>query len=235
MRKLLWGSRNELLLRDTKESGLDLLIAEWRHPDLVQQLESLNINIRPEVTTKPVELPAQLVRSLDKRITLTNTLMTLREDYEMLCNVVHPSLGSFQLFSGRPGTDQTYSFNNIIVGKNRGRPKSKSEDPAIDEEISAYGIFINTISESMFIAVNVYISILEFMSAIGDDIALTANIEPLTLHKTWRYPKALKGVDCLCTWKEVGGCDHSWASQGPQLPANFDVDLHLQRRRPQFG
>ena len=152
-------------------------------------------------------------------------------NYELLCNIVHPSVGSFQLFSGRPETDLTHGFHNIFVGKNRGRPRIKFKDPSKGAEISAFGIFSNAISESMFIAGNVYISILEFMTAIGDDIALTANIEPLSFHKTWHYPKALKGAECLCTWKELGGCDHSWGVQGPQIKNDFDVDLRLLQKR----
>lgn len=227
LRKLLWKSRNELLLHDFKKTGLDASIAEWRHPELVRQLELLNIKVRREVTTEPNEGLVQLVRDIDRRITLTNTLTSFKKDYELLCNVVHPSMGSFQLFSGSPVTDQTHSFHHITVGKNRGRSKNQSGDPALGQALSAYGIFGNAISESMFIAVSVYISILEFMTAIGDDISLTANIESLSLHKTWRYPKALKGIDCLCTWKEVGGCDHSWGSQGPQIPNDFNVDMNL--------
>ena len=231
LRKLLWGSRNELKLHDFENKGLEISLAEWRHPELFDQLLKFNISVRQEASTKPSELPAQLVRVVDKKIILTNTLTSLKKDYELLCNIVHPSIGSFQLFSGRPGTDSTYSFHNIIVGKDRGKPITKAKDPTLSKEISSYGIFSNSISESMFIAGNVYISILELMTAIGDDIALTANIEPLSFLKTWRYPKALRGVECLCTWKQYGGCDHSWGVGGPQVPNSFDVDLRLTRKR----
>ena len=111
------------------------------------------------------------------------------------------------------------------MGKNRGRSRNKSDDPLIPEEISSYGIFCTAISESMVLASDIFVSILEYMTAIGDDIALTANIEPLSFHKTWRYPRAIKDIECLCTWKELGGCDHTWGVSGPQVPEKFELDL----------
>ena len=77
----------------------------------------------------------------------------------------------------------------------------------------------------MVLASDIFVSILEYMTAIGDDIALTANIEPLSFHKTWRYPRAIKDIECLCTWKELGGCDHTWGVSGPQVPEKFELDL----------
>ena len=225
LRGLLWGARNELKLHDIKRSGIDGTLAEWRHPDLFNLLKSFEIDYRLDVTNEPKKLPAQLVRELDERIVLSNNSMSLKTDYELLCNVVHPSLGSFQMFSRAPGTDATYGFHHVVIGKNISRVRNKSSNSLIDEEISSFGIFCNAISESMDIASNVYVSILEFMTAIGDDIALTANIESLSFHKTWRYPEALKDIECLCTWKELGGCDHSWGVSGPRIPSKFEIGL----------
>jgi len=225
LRRLLWSARNELKLHDIKSSGIDRTLAEWRHSDLFEKLKQFEIDFRREVTNEPGKSPSKLVRELDKRIELLNGSMTFRTNYELLCNVVHPSLGSFQLFSRTPGTDLTYGFHHIVVGKNRGRTRNRSNDPLVDEEVSSYGIFCTVISESMLIASNIFVSILEFMTAIGDDIALTANIEPLSFHKTWRYPRALKNIECLCTWKELGGCDHTWGASGPQTPDKFVLDL----------
>ena len=143
----------------------------------------------------------------------------------MLCNVVHPSLGSFQLFSGTPKSDGTYGFHHISIGKKKGRSRNESNDPLIPEEISSYGIFCTAISESMVLASEIFVSILEFMTAIGDDIALTAKIEPLSFHKTWRYPKVIEGIECLCTWKDSGGCDHTWGVSGPKVQEKFVLDL----------
>ena len=232
LRRLLWSARNELKLHDIKGRGIDRTLAEWRHPDLFNLLKSFEIDYRRDVTNEPDKQPAQLVRELDKRIVLLNNSMTLKTDYELLCNVVHPSLGSFQLFSTTPGTDSTYGFHHIVVGKNRRRTRNKSNDPLANEEISSFGIFCNAISESMVIASNVYVSILEFMTAIGDDIAITADIESLSFHRTWRYPKVLKDIECLCTWKALGGCDHSWGVSGPQFSDKFVLDLlHPNKKR----
>ena len=225
LRRLLWGARNELKLNDNdiKGSGIDETLAEWRHQDLFDVLKAFEIDYRHEVTNEPEKYPSQLVRELDKRVVLLNSSMTLKTDYELLCNVVHPSLGSFQLFSGSPVSDATYGFHYIVVGKNRGRTRDKSYDPLIAMGISSYGIFCTAISESMVIASNIFVSILEFMTAIGDDIALTANIEPLSFHKTWRYPKALKDIECQCTCKDLGGCDHTWGVSGPQVPSKLSA------------
>ena len=62
-------------------------------------MKSFDIDYRHEVTNEPGKQPAQLVRELDKRIVALNSSMSFKSDYELLCNVVHPSLGSFQLFS----------------------------------------------------------------------------------------------------------------------------------------
>ena len=83
----------------------------------------------------------------------------------------------------------------------------------------------------MVIASDAYVSVLEFMTAIGDDIALTANIEPLSFHRTWRYPKVLKDIECLCVWKDLDGCDHQWGVSGPQLQDKFEIDLRPQNNR----
>lgn len=225
LRRLLWGARNELKLNDNdiKGSGIDETLAEWRHQDLFDVVKAFEIDYRHEVTNEPEKYPSQLVRELDKRVVLLNSSMTLKTDYELLCNVVHPSLGSFQLFSGSPVADATYGFHYIVVGKNKGRTRNKSYDPLIARDISSYGIFCTAISESMVIASNIFVSILEFMTAIGDDIALTANIEPLSFHKTWRYPKALKDIECQCTCKDLGGCDHTWGVSGPQVPSKLSA------------
>ena len=231
LRRLLWSARNELKLHDIKGSGIDETIAEWRHQDLFKVLKKYEIDYRREVTNEPGKLPAELVRELDKRITLLNNSRTFKTDYELLCNIVHPSLGSFQLFSGSPNSDATYGFHHIVVGKGSGRTRNTSNDPLIDGEISSFGIFCNAISESMVIASDVFVSILEFMTAIGDDIALTANIEPLSFFKTWRYPKGLEDVECLCTWKDLDGCDHQWGVRGPQVPSKFEIDLRPANKR----
>ena len=225
LRRILWSARNELKLHDIKSSGIAKTLAEWRNPDLFDRLKSFDIDYRREVTNEPGKQPTQLVRELDKRIVSLDSSMSLKADYELLCNVVHPSLGSFQLFSGTPKSDSTYGFHHIVVGKNRGRSRNKSDDPLIPEEISSYGVFCTAISESMVLASDIFVSILEYMTAIGDDIALTANIEPLSFHKTWRYPRAIKDIECLCTWKELGGCDHTWGASGPQVPEKFELDL----------
>ena len=225
LRRLLWNARNELKLHDIKSSGIDGTLAEWRHQDLFELLEAHEIHFRREVTNEPSKQPVQLVRELDKQVVLSNTLMSVKTDYELLCNIVHPSLGSFQLFSGSPGTDATYGFHHIVVGKNKGRMKNRSNDPSVDGGVSSFGIFSTAISESMVIASQIYVSILEFLTAIGDDIALTAEIEPLSFHKTWRYPKRLSNIECLCVWKELGGCNHSWGAEGPQFLGNFSLDV----------
>jgi hypothetical protein len=231
LRRLLWSARNELKLHDIKGSGIDETIAEWRHQDLFDVLKAFKIDYRREVTNEPGKLPSVLVRELDKRVVLLNSSRTFRTDYELLCNIVHPSLGSFQLFSGSPISDATYGFHYISVGKNRGRKRAISNDPSSSDEVSSYGVFCTAISESMVIASEIFVSILEFLTAIGDDIALTANIEPLSLHRTWRYPKVLKDVECLCTWKDLDGCDHQWGVSGPQVPTKFDIDLRPANKR----
>ena len=225
LRRLLWGARNELVLNDIKSSGIDATLAEWRNLKLFDALNSYEINYRTEITNEPGERLFPLVRDLDKKIILSNCYITLKTGYELLCNVVHPSLGSFQLFSGQTGTDATYSYNHIVVGRGRGRIRSKSTDPLTNGEISSFGIFCNAISESMAIASSAYVSILEFMTAIGDDIALTANIELLSFFKTWRYPKQLEDIECFCAWKNLDGCDHQWGVSGPQLRNKFEIDL----------
>jgi hypothetical protein len=225
LRRLLWNARNELVFNDIKSSGVDATLAEWRNPKLFDALKLFEINYRVEITNEPGERLSQLVRDLDKKIILSNCYITLKTGYELLCNVVHPSLGSFQLFSGQTGTDPTYSYHHIVVGRGRGRIRNKSTDPLTNGEISSFGIFCNAISESMAIASSAYVSILEFMTAIGDDIALTANIEPLSFFKTWRYPKQLEDIECLCSWKNLDGCDHQWGVSGPQLRNKFEIDL----------
>ena len=231
LRRLLWNARNELVLKDIKNSGVDATLAEWRNPKLFEVLKSFEINHRVEITNEPGERPLQLVRDLDKKIILSNCYITLKTGYELLCNVVHPSLGSFQLFSGQTGTDTTYGYHHIVVGRGRGRTTRRSTDPLVNGEISSYGIFCNSISESMVIATSAYVSILEFMTAIGDDIALTANIEPLSFFKTWRYPKQLEDIECLCAWKSLDGCDHQWGVSGPQLRNKFEIDLGPPNRK----
>jgi hypothetical protein len=233
LRRLLWSARNELKLHDNdiKGSGIGETIAEWRHQDLFDVLKTFEIDFRREVTNEPSKLPAVLVRELDKRVALLNSSRTFKTDYELLCNIVHPSLGSFQLFSGSPISDATYGFHYIEIGKNRSRKRINPNDLSSSDEISSYGVFCTAISESMVIASEIFVSILEFLTAIGDDIALTANIEPLSLHRTWRYPKVLKDVECLCTWKDLDGCDHQWGVRGPQVPSKFEIDLRPANKR----
>lgn len=228
-RRLLWSSRNELKLHDIKKSGIDETLAEWRHQDLFDQLKAFDIGFRREVTNEPKKTPVPLVRELNELIVLSNTFMTLKADYELLCNVVHPSLGSFQLFSGSPLSDKTYGFHHIVVGKNKGRLRNRSTNSASFDEISSFGIFCTAISESMVIASSIFLSVLEFLTAIGDDIALTASIEQFSFHKTWRYPKALGGIDCLCTCRNFGGCEHTWGTDGPRIPTEFRIDLQISK------
>lgn len=231
LRRIVWNGRNELLLNDSgKIEGFVESLTEWRHPDLSADLAKFNISIRSELTAK-VENPTKLVRELSKSIILANASATLIHDYELLCNIVHPSLGSFQLFSSTPLAHFSYGWSLTKVGLGTGSPRIKSRNPLFDGNISPNGIFANSISEAMFIASNIELTVLSWLVAIGDDISLTAGVESVTNYKTWRYPKVLTDIECLCTWNELGGCDHSWGVEGPQIPQNFKFDLSLKLKR----
>lgn len=236
LREFLWKSRFELSLNDSHKTGLENRLAEWRHPSWLKLLDDFNIKYRKEITAKPKDVHgapmSPLVRNLSNATTLKNSKESLMSDYELLCNVVHPSIGSFFLYSTSPVSDPLYGFSYTEVGRDRGGRWLGRERQGSGRELSPNEITGSAISESMYVVGHVFIEILDWLTAIGDDMALTAGIEKLSLHRTWRYPNQVSEVECLCVWSQLAGkCVHVWGSIGPQMKREFEVDVRLSGKR----
>lgn len=236
LRDFLWKSRLELSLNDSKKVGLDYRLAEWRHSSWSKLLDHFNLSYRQEITAIPKDVHgetlSQLVRNLSKATQIKCSKETLMSHYELLCNVVHPSIGSFFLHSTSPVSDSLYGFSYTEVGRDRGGRRIGKVNQEDNRELSPYEITGNAISESMYVVGNVFTEILDWLTAISDDMALTAGIEKLTLHRTWRYPNQISEAECLCVWNQLAGeCIHLWGSDGPKIKREFEVDLKFSGQR----
>ena len=226
LREILRASRFELHLNDSrKDPDFSLRLTEWRNPALFPILEQRRIKFRTEVESKPPRTLVDLVRSLSKRSTINGSSTSLISDYELLCNVVHPSMGGFRLYSSPELSDSTQLFSYIEVGRTKGRSRYKDGEVSATEA-TPFGMFATSICTSAIASVQVYVDVLAWLVAIADDIALTTDVEKYTLHHSWQYPKTGISAGCLCGWGRLEACHHEWGNDGPAMPESFEVSVN---------
>ena len=220
IREFLRSSRYELKLNDSKE--LIPHLTEWRHPDLISFLRNQGIKLREETVPELPKNIIGLVRDLSGATTILNNGSSVMMDYELLCNVVHPSMGGFRLYSSAELTDPTYGFSYTEMGRGKGVSSYVAED---GQEVLPFGRFAHAISQSAISCTSIYIEILSKLVMIADDIALTADVKKYTFHESWRYPTSSKVGSCDCEWSKIDDCKHEWGSISPTVPSEFKVSL----------
>lgn len=229
LREILRASRFELHLNDSrKDPDFSLRLTEWRNPELFPILEQRRIKFRKEVESKPPRSLVDLVRSLSKRSTTRGSSTSLINDYELLCNVVHPSMGGFRLYSSPELSDSTQLFSYTEVGRKKGVSRYSDRDVSATEA-TPFGMFATSICTSAIAGVQIYVDILAWLVAIADDIALTTDVEKYTLHRSWRYPETGINTVCQCGWGRLGDCHHEWGCNGPVMPESFEVSVNHVR------
>lgn len=222
LRELIRDSRIEAMFNDTtkKAPELEWEIAGWRHPKLVELLDEFGIRFGAPLTKRPprnlVELVRELSRALDDRYE------PLIVDYELLCNVVHPSLGGQRLYSEKELNDQTYMFNYVLVGKkNPYYLKKGSNERGRQTDWAPKAHFTEAISRSALLCVQVSLILLQELVRIADDIAATAQIAPFVFHKSWRPASLNDGRSCQCECCVSGPWSHEWFTPGPTVRRGF--------------
>ena len=234
LRKILWASRYEMHLQNSPK-GTDRAssLTEWRHPKLLDELRERGLKFRDQATSSPQEPITSLVRKLSTAVSISSDDGTLIQDYDLLSNVVHPSLGGFRLYSSADLSDHTSMFSYTQIGRGLERTRHRNGNNE-DADVTTFGHFAHSICRSALVGSQMYLSVLGWMLAIADDIALTAGVEELTLHKTWRYPINAKNERCSCEWGRRNACVHLWDHEGPSIPTSFEFSLKPEMRNPLY-
>jgi hypothetical protein len=230
LRKKMYLSRHELMFHDLKKHPTLLEeITEWRSPEVHALLKSYGLEYRDQTHREPGSIVGT-VRELSKAITVDGEGHVLMESYELLCNIVHPSMGGFRLYSSPELMDQTRMFSLVRFGRRRGRVRySKAEVPDVDI-LTAFGHFTRAISQAAVVSAIITMRLIETLTAVADDIAITADVERLTLHKSWRYPTSTQNGLCGCLLGVQDQCNHEWGADGPGVPSGFEVALSSIQR-----
>jgi hypothetical protein len=187
-------------------------------------LDDKGVKYRETITAPPAENLLKMVRDLSVVTVNDGEPKVLMTDYELLCNVVHPSMGGFQLYSSPELLDSTMTFSYTEIGRGTGRLTLRGQHPN-ETTPTSFGTFAHSICRAASTSLQVYVSVLTSLVAIADDIAITAEVEPHTLHRTWRYPTQRESSTCGCLWSQYDSCRHAWGSEGPTVPLSFDLRL----------
>lgn len=138
----------------------------------------------------------------------------LLEDYEWLCNAVHPSVGTRLPYLSPPLVHTTRTHSKFQVTRDW---PSRNPDWGFE--------MVNVVDRSLAAVVPVLEAVAASSLAIIDDIYLTARIHETGAISPWRMhsPPARNEI-CPCgSRRKAKTCTHSWSSPPPPFPFTFDA------------
>ena len=142
----------------------------------------------------------------------------LAADYEWLCNVVHPSVGTTFVFSSPPFMHETNTHSDRLW--------SAIPTHVVDlasGETSGPGLVQEVIARSAAVALGAALEVSQASLRVVDDIALTSSAGELYRRPTFRSVTAPgRNDECPCgsglKWKR---CIHEWGRESPEMPTAF--------------
>jgi hypothetical protein len=148
------------------------------------------------------------------------TKYTLREDYQLLCNTVHPSLGSTLTFSGPffIHKTETYAFQPLapfpirtiaMMNLDKIEKVSVVEDALVRAAVFASIVLLESLDNGLRVI---------------DDVALTTGAPDIASFTYWRNIRQ-KGRNSSCPCRSgrlVKRCSHDWVTAAPPFVSKFE-------------
>jgi hypothetical protein len=162
----------------------------------------------------------------------------VHEDYQWLCNAVHPSIGGMLAFAApMMGHDtKTHAFQWVcseplhfehIRSGDRGRGGENralwTDDAATEERQTTIE---EAVARSAAFAVDVLERTLDDALRIIDDIGLTTHAPGMASFRYWRQISQ-KGQNSMCpcrSGRKVKHCLHRWLDEPPEVTRDFSVE-----------
>jgi len=190
------------------------MMTEWRSPSATVNFQNDFTFVSPSVS-KFVHFSGQYVEYVDPTSSWEN-------DYELLSNAVHPSIGTLIAFAGPPLTivEQSH-FVRRVVGNRQSR-KRFQRSPAGNFGTAE---LLESIDRSASAAITILEVCLKGLTTICDDIYLTANAGRYLCLDSWRTPSVPNSMSAFgaTTAHDVSMTAHSWMSQSPIIDLNVLV------------
>jgi hypothetical protein len=142
---------------------------------------------------------------------------TLQQDYQWLCNVVHPSVGSMLAFAAPMVMHDTKSHGFQFVAP------FATTHVASDGKISAEVTIEQAVARSAALAVDVLFETLDASLRIVDDVGLTTGAPEIASFNYWRMVSQ-KSRNALCpcrSGRKAKNCRHGWADDSPKIAEQF--------------
>jgi hypothetical protein len=139
----------------------------------------------------------------------------LQDDYQWLCNTVHPSLGNAFFFSGMhtrhdTGTHLLTHFFGRPTDFQPPTPMRRDVDWAV---LNGFSVSVEVLHQTLDSALRVI-----------DDVGLTSRAGAMSVFEYWRdFPIKDRKAPCPCrSGRRTSRCPHEWGHSGPAIPARFD-------------
>jgi hypothetical protein len=141
----------------------------------------------------------------------------LQEDYQWLCNTVHPSIGNTFAFSAPPFIHRTHTH---VVTWFAGRPIHVEDGRTTVAEDTVERSTARGAARALAV---LHASLDAALNAI-DDVALTTGAAKLARESYWRMVVPAERNDlCPCrSGRKAKHCRHDWGDAAPTFPARFD-------------
>jgi len=148
---------------------------------------------------------------------------TLQEDYQWLCNTVHPSLGNMLAFA-EPWFEHP---SRTFISKHFAARPSPPPPEAIPESPEAFDqLFLvqKATVRAADAAINVLVATLDASLRVVDDVAITTEAPPASRTGYWRQIRTPERNDpCPCrSGRKSKLCSHRWGTRGPEFPFMFE-------------
>jgi hypothetical protein len=146
----------------------------------------------------------------------------LQTDYQLLCNIVHPSIGSMLVFTAPMLLHESHA--NIfqwVCGVGAHIQRSSGEVSRVTEIQEA-------LARSSILATTVLERTLDEALKVVDDIGLTTNAPKMASFSYWRnLRRAHGGASCPCrSGLKSKDCLHRWTDPAPAISERFPVVLY---------
>jgi hypothetical protein len=142
----------------------------------------------------------------------------VQRDYQLLCNVVHPSVGNMLAFTAPmvAHKTETVAFQYVApFGIHFARDGQKHAETTI----------VEALARSAVLAVAVLRETLDVTLRIVDDVALTTEAPTMASFRYWRMvTQKSRNVPCPCrSGKKAKSCRHAWSEPPPQVAERFKI------------
>lgn len=143
---------------------------------------------------------------------------SFQDDYQWLCNTVHPSMGNFFAFSSPPVGHETGTHS--VVGFH-GRPVAIKHG----EDTHAVTHLREAIERALTHSAVVLHRVLDASLRVVDDVGLTTGAPQISARPYWRDVRVTDDqLFCPCrSGRRAYRCRHAWGGVGPKIPRTFTL------------